>query len=163
TVTSPSSLGLEPDKTLDDLEWNRLVTAVAERCRGPLGARIALPIASTREGARRALAETAEVLRVLDEGEVLPFDGARELGSALSRVARQGSLDGPTLRDVMTVLACARSLRLFLHARRESMPTLHASCAFDPTLDRLRDELAACIDPDGTLSDKASPELRRLR
>jgi DNA mismatch repair protein MutS2 len=162
-VTPSSNLGLEPDKTFADLEWDRVVTAVAERCRGPLGARMVLPIASTREGARRALAETEEVLRVLDEGEVLPFDGARELGTALSRVARQGSLDGPTLRDVMTVLGCARALRLFLHARRERMATLHATCTFDPTLDRLRDELAACIDPDGTLSDKASPELRRLR
>ncbi len=140
-----------------------MVRAVAERCRGPLGARIELPIAATREGARRALAETAEVLGVLDEGETLPFDGARELNQALTRVARQGVLDGPTLRDVMSVLGCARALRLFLHARRESMPSLHASCAFDPTLDRLRDELAACIEPDGTLSDKASPELRRLR
>lgn len=167
TSASPSASytpsPLEPEKTLLDLEWERLVRAVAERCRGPLGARIELPIASTREGARRSLAETAEVLRVLDEGETLPFDGARELNQALTRVSRQGVLDGPTLRDVMSVLGCARALRLFLHARRESMPSLHATCTFDPTLDRLRDELAACIEPDGTLSDRASPELRRLR
>ncbi|MBX3246052.1 MAG: Smr/MutS family protein [Myxococcales bacterium] len=153
----------ELDKTLADLEWPRIEAAVAARCRGPLGARLELPLATGRAEARRALDETAEVLRLLEEDEALPFEGARELGPALTRVAREGSLDGPALRDVMIVLGCAKTLRRFLHARRERMPHLADACAFDPTLDRLQDELSACIEPDGTLSDRASPELRRLR
>ncbi len=37
------------------------------------------------------------------------------------------------------------------------------ACPLDPTLDRLADELSSCIETDGTLSDRASPDLRRLR
>ena len=46
-MTDPDSDTL--DKTLADLEWDRLSQAVAERCRGPLRARLErLPIAQTR-------------------------------------------------------------------------------------------------------------------
>ncbi|MEM9073905.1 MAG: endonuclease MutS2, partial [Myxococcota bacterium] len=150
-------------KSLEDLEWSRVVDAVAGRCRGPLGARMVLPMAVTRAGAERALAETGEAMTILAEGERLPVDGAVELEPHLSRVSRQASLDGPALRDVMRTLSAARALRRFLGRSKDRFPALHHACALDPTLDRLHEELAACIDPDGTLADHASPELRRLR
>ncbi|HJK92579.1 MAG TPA: Smr/MutS family protein [Polyangiaceae bacterium LLY-WYZ-15_(1-7)] len=153
----------DPAKTLEDLEWARIVDAVGARCRGPLGARMNLPLATTREGAARALAETREVMELLAEDEVLPLDGVQELRGHLQRLSRQGDLDAGALRDVMKTLAAARSLRLFLAKRKERMPALHSACAFDPSLDRLHEELSVAIDPDGTLSDHASPELRRLR
>ena len=37
------------------------------------------------------------------------------------------------------------------------------ACATDPTLDVLADELAQAFDPDGSLSDHASPRLKELR
>jgi len=40
---------------------------------------------------------------------------------------------------------------------------LEQSCATDPRLDDLADELGAAIDPDGTLVDHASADLKRLR
>ena len=111
----------------------------------------------------RALTETSEATRMLDQDERLPLDGVREIGEALQRVERRGVLEAPALRDVMRTLATARALRLFLSKRRDTLPTLWHACTLDPTLDRLHEELAACIDPDGTLADHASPELRRLR
>ncbi|MEM1418528.1 MAG: hypothetical protein AAGH15_26775, partial [Myxococcota bacterium] len=164
-----SALAWEPDatgvpaKTLSDLEWGRLVAAVGARCRGPLAARVKVPVAQTREGAAAALAETGEVLRLLRAGETLPLDGIRELGPNLMRVERGGALTAPELRDVMRTLEAARGLRRFLSARKEELAALLAATALDPTLDRLHDELAAAIEPDGTLADHASPELRRLR
>ena len=150
-------------KTSADLQWARIVEAVGARCRGPLSARVVVPMASSAAGARHSLAETAEILGVLDGGEVVPLEGHRELGPLLLRVERAASLDAPELRDVMLVLQAARSLRLFLAARKERMPTLHQACALDPSLDVLRDELGSAIENDGTLSDHASAELRRLR
>ena len=152
-----------PSKTFQDLQWDRLVEAIASRCRGPLATRIEVPLASSRDGARRALAETGEVMALLREDEVVPLDGHQEIGPALLRVERGGSLDAPGLRDLMRVLGAARGLRLFLGRRKEQMPALHAACAVDPSLDVLHDELAAAVEPDGTLSDHASVELRRLR
>ena len=150
-------------KSLEDLEWRRVVEAVAARCRGPLATRLDLPIVASREAAAVALTETREAFELLTAGERLPVDGAAEVGPHLQRVERQAALDAVALRDVMRTLAAARSLRTFLSRRKDRLPALHRACAIDPTLDRLHDELAACIESDGTLADHASPELRRLR
>ncbi len=151
------------DKSLDDLEWRRVVEAVAARCRGPLNARLELPLLSSRQAASVALEETAEAFSLLAAGERLPVDGAAEIGPPLQRVQREGVLDSAALRDIMRTLAAARSLRTFLSRRKDRLPALYRACAIDPTLDRLHDELAGCIESDGTLADHASPGLRRLR
>ncbi|MCA9576718.1 MAG: Smr/MutS family protein [Polyangiales bacterium] len=151
-------------KTLADLEWDRLSQAVAERCRGPLRARLEhLPIAGSREGTLVALAETAEAMHLASIGEPLRVDGAREVFPQLARLEKRGALDGPALRDLMSVLGVARALRLFLGRHRHVAPALHARCALDPTLDVLLDELESAIESDGSLSDRASPDIRRLR
>ncbi|MCB9626866.1 MAG: Smr/MutS family protein [Sandaracinaceae bacterium] len=161
-MTDPDSDTL--DKTLADLEWDRLSQAVAERCRGPLRARLErLPIAQTREGTMVSLTETAEAMRLSSMGEALRVDGAREVLPQLARLQKKGALDGPALRDLMSVLGVARALRLFLGRHRQVAPALFARCAIDPTLDVLLDELEAAIESDGSVSDHASPEIRRLR
>ena len=158
------------DKTLDDLEWDRLVEAVASRCRGPLGSKLAsdgararLPIATTIEGARVASAQTAECMRLLEAGEALPLDGVRDIGPHLLRVRRGGALEASALREIVTTVAAARAMRKFLHARRAQMPALLEACPFDPSLDALHDELDHAVREDGTLDDRASPTLRDLR
>jgi len=153
----------DPSKSFEDLSWDRVVTAVTTRCIGPRGQVRRLPLAQTRDGAVRALGETSEVLALLAVGEALPLDGVREIREHLVRAERGGVLDGPALRDVASTLAAARFVRRFLARRRDTLPLLSAAVAFDPTLDALQDELAEHIEPDGQLSDRASPELRRLR
>jgi len=158
-----AALTEEPSKTFEDLSWDRVITAVVSRCVGPRGQERRLPLAQDRAGAVRALGETAEVLALLREGEALPLDGLRDVREHLARVERGGALDGPALRDITSSLGAARSLRRFLARRRGTMPLVSAACAFDPTLDALQEELADHVEPDGTLADGASPELRRLR
>jgi DNA mismatch repair protein MutS2 len=151
-------------KTLRDLQWSRLVAAVAARCAGPLGARLdALELAPDLAGARVSMEETREVLALRNDGEPLPLAGIRDVRTSLDRVARSGSLDGPGLRDLRLTLGAARALRVFLSRRRDRAPRLGAACPLDPTLDALEEEIGAAIEADGTISDSASPELRRLR
>ena len=150
-------------RSLDDLEWSRIQAAVAQRCRGPLGARLRLALCATFEGAELALAQTAEALALLQADESFPIDGAVEIGTLLQRVQREGALSAPELRDVVVTLAAARALRLFLSRHKGQLGRLSQGCAFDPTLDHLHEEIVACVESDGTLSDHASPELRRLR
>jgi DNA mismatch repair protein MutS2 len=152
-----------PAKTLADLEWTRVVAAVAARCVGPLGGAAELPLASTFAGMEQSLGETAEVADVLGTGEPPPLEGLRDLHEHLARVERMGALDGPALNDVISVVAAARALRRFLGMRRKRMPRLFEACSTDPTLDSLEDELRAAVDVDGTLFDHASAELRALR
>jgi len=149
--------------TLEDLEWHRLAEAVVARCRGPRAKNPELPLASTAEATRAALAETDEALRALSSGEPLPLEGLVDVREHVARVDRMGALDALAIRDITRMLGAARTLRRYLGARRDSMPTLHAACPVDPTLDRLEEELRVNVEADGTLSDHASPELRRLR
>jgi len=163
-MTLPATDSDTLEKTLADLEWDRLSLAVAERCRGPLRARLQrLPIAQTREGTQIALTETREAMTLASMGEALRVDGAREVLPQLARLQKRGALDGPALRDLMSVLGVARVLRLFLARHRHVAPALHARCALDPTLDVLLDELENAIESDGSVSDRASPEIRQLR
>lgn len=158
-----SALRDAEQETLEDLEWGRICASVVGLCRGPRAQLVDLPLASTRDGARRALAETAEALFLLEAGEPIPVESYRDVREHLARLDRQGALDAPSLRDVISMLAAGRTLRRYLGARKDRAPELNAACPLDPTLDRLEEELRAHIDADGTLADHASPELRRLR
>jgi DNA mismatch repair protein MutS2 len=157
------------DKTLRDLEWDRLVGAVAARCRGPLSVRLGAPdgeplaLARSIDEARAWMAETEEALRARRDGEPIPLDGVRDVRGALARVVKLGVLDAPELWNLRTTLGAARALRRYLAQRKQRFPRLVVRCALDPSLDALEEEISACIEPGGTIADHASPELRRLR
>lgn len=153
------------EKTRADLEWDRLLEALAARAVGPLGASAArhLPFASTRAGVIQSLQEVREARALLDQGEPLPVQGPAPIAAAVERVRAGGVLGSEELRAVARVLADARVLRRFVQARRERIPALAQACATDPRLDALETEIRGSFEPDGSLSDKASPRLRELR
>jgi len=153
------------DKTRSDLEWDRLLDALASRCSGPLGiaAARALPFCSSLDAVRTALDETREAFELFAAGEPLPGGGAPPISDAVDRL-RAGAALGPVeLRDVGRALSLARVLRRFLQSRRERVPCIASACSTDPALDSLEEQLAHSFEPDGTLSDRASPRLRDLR
>ena len=153
------------DKTRSDLEWDRLLRAIADRSPGRLGSRaaLALPFCASREGVFRALDEVREVYDLLQEGEPLPSGAAPILTSIIERLRVGGVLAPDEILSVCNLLFQARVLRRFLAARADRAPRLHQSCATDPRLDAVAQQIHSCFEPDGTLSDKASPRLRELR
>lgn len=154
-----------PAKTRADLEWDRVLEALADRCASPAGKRLAraLPFASTRSAVLVALAEVREAVDLDIAGEPLPAADVPEIDAALDRARIGAVLANEELRAAIAVLASARLLRRFLHSRRARLPALEAACGVDPSLDDLERRLAACFDPDGTLADRASPRLAQLR
>ncbi len=154
-----------PQKTRSDLEWDRLLAALGARCVSEMGRRLAheLPFAVTRGEAKRLLEEAREAFDLLAAGEPLPVVELGEVASAIGRVGAAGVLSPVEIREISKALEAARVLRRFLGSRRSRLPALHESCATDPTLDTLAEELAGAFDADGTLSDRASPRLRELR
>ncbi len=151
------------DKAFEHLEWPRLAAAVQARCRGQSAARKGLELAATRERATLLLRETGEALAWLERGERVPLQDLRDIGMHLSLLERQGSLPASALSDILCTLRNARQLRAFLASQRMHAPALHAACSTDPALDALEELLDGALDPDGTLSERASPEIRRLR
>jgi DNA mismatch repair protein MutS2 len=85
-----------PPKTRADLEWDRVLGALSERCAGPLGKQLAfaLPFSATREEARTSLAQSAEATRLLEEGRTLPVGDVDDVREAIER-ARVGGVLAP--------------------------------------------------------------------
>jgi DNA mismatch repair protein MutS2 len=154
-----------PAKTRHDLEWERLLSALADRTRTAMGRQVALalPFSASRAEARTLLAEAREACGLLERGESLPVDALPEVREVVSRLRVGGVLGPAELKTLAHVLASARSLRRFLQARRATAPALGESCATDPTLDALAEEVAGCFESDGSLADRASLRLRELR
>jgi DNA mismatch repair protein MutS2 len=160
-----NTVDVAPEKTRADLEWGRLLEALAARCETALGKDLAraidpsMPIADVH----RTIAQVQESIETAQQGEPLPVTSLPDAREAHARVEVGGVLSAIELRAVTQVLAGARAMRRFLHARRAQLPALEAACGTDPSLDRVEDEIARAFDPDGTLADHASPRLRQLR
>ncbi|MEI7891790.1 MAG: Smr/MutS family protein [Myxococcales bacterium] len=161
-MTLPSPL---PQKTRLDLEWDRVLNALAVRCSGPMGASLArsLPFADEPDAVRRLAREAQQAFELLAQGEPLPVIELPDVREAVGRLRVGGVLAPSELRAVAQVLLSARSLRRFLGSRKTTCPDLFASCATDASLDRLADEVSGCFEADGTLADRASSRLRELR
>ncbi|RYE94720.1 MAG: endonuclease MutS2, partial [Myxococcales bacterium] len=153
------------DKTLTDLDWPRVLEALAARCVGEPGRRLARALRLSTDRASLALvqAQGREALEALDRGEPLPIYGLRDVDPALERLKMNAVLAPHELRDLGATLASARTLRRYLGTRRDRMPALVSLCTFDPSLDPVEDELTDSFDHDGLLVDHASPRLRELR
>ena len=164
-MTEPLRPDPAPTKTRHDLEWERILSALAERTRTAMGRQgaLALPFSSSRAEARTLLAEAREACTLLEVGESLPVDSLPDVREAVSRLRVGGVLGPGELKALAQVLAAGRTLRRFLQSRRATAPALNESCATDPTLDGLAEEVAGAFEPDGSLADRASPRLRELR
>ena len=154
-----------PDKTRADLEWDRLLAALAERAHSPYGKRIArtLGFGMTYDEVKTRLGEVKEAVDLDRLGERLPAPEVAEVGHALDRTRIGASLGNEDLRAIGRCLTEAGSLRRFLAARKHRLPLLMRACSSDPSLDALEREVNGAFDPDGTLSDRASPRLAEYR
>ncbi len=154
-----------PPKSRSDLEWDRLLAALAARAQSDLGKRAAehLAFAPDRDAALLALAEVKEAVDLDIAGEPLTIGALPDTETALDRARIGAPLDADELRAVLGVLVAARSLRSSLKARRDRAPHLAEACAVDPDLDDLERSLTRTFEPDGSISDRASPELASFR
>lgn len=87
----PSPSGHAEEKTQIDLEWARVVAAVRARCQGPLHESLTrLELHRELAEVRRAMGETAELLRLRKEGDAPPLGGIQPVRSAVLRVEKGG-------------------------------------------------------------------------
>jgi DNA mismatch repair protein MutS2 len=155
---------LDP-RTLLALEWESLLSELASRCSSRPGeARVlaTVPADSPEETAILALrARDALLLDAL--GEALPLRDFSDVSEAVDVARRGGTLAVTDLAAIRRVLAVARELRAYVEARRDRFQILADAVTSDARLERLAERLELSLDPDGTLSDHASPELREAR
>jgi DNA mismatch repair protein MutS2 len=161
---------LFPEKTLHDLEWSRLLEHLAERCTGPAAAEasLRLPFLEAEEAWNR-LALVAELMGCIRKGDPPPALPADSVSQWLALVRGEGSIPAEGLLAIAADVRLFVSLARYLDARRDVCPGNAAlvvpregAQALLP-LARLVSEIEGSFEPDGTLSDSASPELGPLR
>lgn len=107
---------------------------------------------------------TAEAKRLLEAGVGFEFSQLEDLGPALDALSEGGAILEPAeLQNLGRHLRLARLLRTGLELRRDDYPLLWDTAQGLAQDRRLEDDIERSFEPDGTVSDRASPELHRIR
>ncbi len=154
------------------LEWPRLREHIAGRTSSPLGRAwiLALEPCSDQPWIDEQQQRTAEMRTMLTRGGSFEFNGLFDPTVLLDKARIDGAaLEGTEIRDILNVVERIAAWRNLVdpppgRTRYDwpgiaalSAPLLHHDLA--PLLRTLRGK----IEPDGSLNDDASPELRRIR
>jgi DNA mismatch repair protein MutS2 len=148
-------------KTAADLEWSLVLERIAERAGSSVGAarlRELQPAAALAQ-AQRCYRLTASALELAEAQSPVPAGPVPELEELIARLAHGGEAGALELRDLGRLLETAHRLRAFAVAQREPHPVLAEALWSEPALDRVRAEIERSIEPDGSISDAASPAL----
>ncbi len=111
----------------------------------------------------QALCSEAKCFQQLYGG--VPLNGLRDIRESLHRAAKTGSiLDAEELLEVRKVAKIPGDIhRIFEKREREEFPNLFAIVDALPAFPELVEAIGYCINPEGALLDRASPELRSIR
>lgn len=95
----------------------------------------------------------------------IPLNGLKDIRKSLTHAAKIGALlDAEELLDVRKVAQIPEDIhRTFEKCDREEFPNLFAIVDALPVFPELVETISHCIDAEGMLLDRASPELRTLR
>ena len=152
-------------ETLDLLEWHRLCQHLSTFAATKLGAIASrqLKLPTTQAESLELLSQTKEVYQIEQRPNGrLSFDGITDIGEALERANIGGMLSGQELLSIATTLAGVRRLRRIIQDQ-EDCPSLTELVEEIRTYPELEQEIYRSIEEDGTVADRASPQLREVR
>jgi DNA mismatch repair protein MutS2 len=166
-------------KTLQRLEWPRIVARLHEQCRTPQARRSLLPpsdadaeeaeklataiFSSTDAELRERLTLTSEARALLDAERAPGLGGISELEPAFERVGKGGTLASLQLRDIAAALAALHDIAAALRNCSDEAPLLAELADTIGDHRDLQHRIDWCIDPSGEVTDQASPALRAAR
>lgn len=154
-------------KAMQALEWPRLLEVLAQRAQSTMGAArcLSLPLASDLADTAMRQQETTEMVRLLEGSEPVPTLTFPDIRDLLTRASKGGVLDAPELKDCSIVVALMEEVdRWLTHHRIEAQAfsQFTAPLRFSKQLRSIKLAIEAAIQPDGSIKESATPELRRL-
>ncbi len=152
-------------KSTHKLELDKVLALLREACSCSLGRDLVAsltPVIDLAE-AQRLQKQTTEASNVWRIHPLVPLGGIRDIGEAVSRARIGAVLDPAELIAIMDTVAASRQLRSFLLGMEGSFPLLKELAGGLGLFRDIEQEIARCINDDGTVSDQASPELARVR
>jgi len=161
-----------PESSAASLEWPRLRDHIAGRTFSPLGRAWVLALEPCADLAwiDQQQQRTAELRTMLTRGGSFEFRGLFDPSTLLDKARIDGAaLESTEIRDLLTVVERVAAWRNLIdpppNGTRYEWPGIFAlsSPLLDHDLAPLLRLLRGKIEPDGSLNDDASPELRRIR
>lgn len=152
-------------RTLNDLGYPEVLSALAARCRTVPGAERAQarPFLSSLADVREALARIDEGRRLFEQQFQLPVSGITDVRPALDRSEKRAMLEPRDLQQIAQVLFAFARTREALEEREGLVPGLAVIGRRLPLLPQLASRIDSSFDTNGELADHASPELREAR
>jgi DNA mismatch repair protein MutS2 len=152
-------------RTLEDLGFAEMLRALAHRCRTAPGKERALarPFLDTEDQVSDALSLVNEARSLSQEQFSLPLGGVSDLRDAINRASKGGMLEPRDLIASAQLLYALARTREALEEREEAIPMMATLARRLPMLEALASRIDKSFEPDGTISDRASPELKEAR
>lgn len=108
--------------------------------------------------------ETTEMREIISYDGIPPFSKLEDISDALKRSVVKGSiLDAEKIIKILKVLKTSRLIKNFLLKTKGKYPLIRERAEKIRTFSELEKEIIQCIDEDGVVLDRASPELRKIR
>ena len=152
-------------KTRNDLDWDRILGELADRCTGDDARELALDLGILTDVAfaRRRGAEVREAMGLLARGEEPPLRGIYSVNRQVAMARKELVLNGEELLHVGRTAAATGRLSAFGRATRGVAPLLAEHAGRMRDVGEVASEVLRCVDPHGDLLDDASPDLGKLR
>ncbi|WP_299448773.1 endonuclease MutS2 [uncultured Phascolarctobacterium sp.] len=147
------------------LEFDKVKAMLAAKAATFLGKQqvTALQIESDFAKVKALQEETAEALRIFDEGKRFPFGGAFNITADVKRAELGSVLLPEELLHILTTVEAFGSMKEFLAANGEMAPALAAYAEQMQQFPRLEKQIASAIDEHAEIKDTATPKLGGLR
>ncbi len=157
---------LVPDKLLDKLGFEAIREATLRGVYSPMGReriRQMKPSADP-ESVERQLAETDEMMRLLDNDDPFPLHNVDDISSQLKEADAEGSmLPQEAFPQIAELLAVIRKIKNYLTEREERYPVLYDISRDLVALSELEERIDEVFDDNGEVRTNASSQLRKIR
>ena len=153
------------ERNLTRLEYHKIIALLQECTSFSISKEIAgeiQPLTDISEIISRQK-ETTEAKEILRREPDVPLGGMRDIRNLLRKAEIGGVLEPSELLEVGDMLLAVRRLKAFFRDKTESYPVVSRLTEQLCALRELEDRIRESIEPGGEVTDKASPELRRLR
>mgnify|MGYP002630518703 CR=1 FL=1 len=164
SASSPPSADLHA-RSLESLDWSRVLEYLAELCATSTGAELCLGLEflDSPAKARRRLREVGEMMGLMSNGIAPSVGGIQEIRPHLTAAGKGATLDGPSLLEVAHTLEGFARLQDGLRDRAEAAPAVWALGQELHPLPDLAAWLLSSFDSRGELSTSTYPQLQQLR
>ena len=154
-------------KSLQTLEYNKIISQLTEYAVSPLGKALCaglLPSSNLEEIVQRQTETSDALTRVRQKGSV-SFSGIRDINDSLKRLEIGSSLSITELLAVSSQLTAAARAKAYGRHEESELPddSLEGLFASLEPLTPLNNEIKRCILSEDEVSDDASPGLRHVR